>query len=164
MKVAQSCLTLCDSMDYTVHGILQARILKGVAFSFSSRSSWPRNWTRISCITGRFFNSWATRQVLTRYVYWEAMYLKISPFNSPAGDLLWMIAYLADLVHTYPAWLTWSAHLIENICSTIVPLHPKYQCQLSLGSLIPIYFLLTSLLCFWSCYAFFETIQHIFIK
>ena len=26
-KVAQSCLTLCDPMDYTVHGILQARIL-----------------------------------------------------------------------------------------------------------------------------------------
>ena len=28
VKVAQSCLTLCDSMDYTVHGILQARILE----------------------------------------------------------------------------------------------------------------------------------------
>ena len=31
MKVAQSCLTLCDPMDYTVHGILQARILEWVA-------------------------------------------------------------------------------------------------------------------------------------
>ena len=31
VKVAQSCLTLCDSMDYTVHGILQARILEWVA-------------------------------------------------------------------------------------------------------------------------------------
>ena len=28
LKVAQSCLTLCDPMDYTVHGILQARILE----------------------------------------------------------------------------------------------------------------------------------------
>ena len=27
MKVTQSCLTFCDPMDYTVHGILQARIL-----------------------------------------------------------------------------------------------------------------------------------------
>ena len=35
VKVAQSCLTLCDPMDYTVHGILQARILEWVAFSFS---------------------------------------------------------------------------------------------------------------------------------
>ena len=30
-KVAQSCLTLCDPMDYTVHGILQARILEWAA-------------------------------------------------------------------------------------------------------------------------------------
>ena len=35
VKVAQSCLTLCNPMDYTVHGILQARILQGVAFPFS---------------------------------------------------------------------------------------------------------------------------------
>ena len=35
MKVPQSYLTLCDSMDYTVHGILQARILEWVAFPFS---------------------------------------------------------------------------------------------------------------------------------
>ena len=34
-KVAQSCLTLCEPMDYTVHGILQARILEWVAFPFS---------------------------------------------------------------------------------------------------------------------------------
>ena len=32
MKVAQLCLTLCDPMDYTVHGILQARILEWLAF------------------------------------------------------------------------------------------------------------------------------------
>ena len=35
VKVTQSCLTLCDPMDYTVHGILQARILEWVAFPFS---------------------------------------------------------------------------------------------------------------------------------
>ena len=34
VKVAQSCLTLCNPMDYTVHGILQARILEWVAFYF----------------------------------------------------------------------------------------------------------------------------------
>ena len=32
VKVARSCQTLCDPMDYTVHGILQARILEWVAF------------------------------------------------------------------------------------------------------------------------------------
>ena len=34
VKVTQSCLTLCDLVDYTVHGILQARILEWVAFPF----------------------------------------------------------------------------------------------------------------------------------
>ena len=40
-KVIQSCLTLCDPMDHTVHGILQARILEWVAFPFSKGSSNP---------------------------------------------------------------------------------------------------------------------------
>ena len=39
VKVAQSCPTLCNPMDYTVHGILQARILDWVAYPFSSGSS-----------------------------------------------------------------------------------------------------------------------------
>ena len=39
VKVAQSCLTLCDPMDYTVRGILQARILEWTAFPFSRGSS-----------------------------------------------------------------------------------------------------------------------------
>jgi len=41
VKVAHLCLTLCDPMDYTVHGILQARILEWVAFPFSRGSSQP---------------------------------------------------------------------------------------------------------------------------
>ena len=59
-KVTQLCLTLCDPMDYTVHGILQARLLEWVAFPFSRGSSWPRNRTGVSCIAGRFSTSWAT--------------------------------------------------------------------------------------------------------
>ena len=39
VKVTQLCLTLCDPMDYTVHGIFQARILEWVAFPFSRESS-----------------------------------------------------------------------------------------------------------------------------
>ena len=62
VKVTQSCLTLCDSMNYTAHGILQARILEWVAFPFSRGSSWPRNWTRVSCITGGFFTNWTIRE------------------------------------------------------------------------------------------------------
>ena len=61
-KVAQLCLTLCNSMDDTLYGILQARILEWGAYPFSSESSQPRNWTGVSCIAGRFFTNRATRK------------------------------------------------------------------------------------------------------
>jgi len=51
-------------MDYTVHGILQARILEWVAFPFSRGSSQPRDWTQVSHIAGGFFSSWAIREAL----------------------------------------------------------------------------------------------------
>ena len=46
VKVVQLCLTLCDSRDYTVHGILQARILEWVVYPFSRGSSQPRYQTQ----------------------------------------------------------------------------------------------------------------------
>ena len=46
MKVSQLCPILRDLMDYTVYGILQARILEWVAFPFSMGSSQPRDWTQ----------------------------------------------------------------------------------------------------------------------
>ena len=67
-EVAQLCPTLCDPIDCslpgsTVHGISQARILEWVAISFSRRSSRPRDWSRVSCITGRHFAIWATKEI-----------------------------------------------------------------------------------------------------
>ena len=50
VKVAQSYLTLCDPIDYTVHGILQARILEWVDFSYSMGSFQPRDRTQVSRI------------------------------------------------------------------------------------------------------------------
>ena len=78
VKVAQSCPTLCDPVDYTVHGVLQARILECVAFPFSRGSSQPRDQTQVSCIAGGFFTSWATREatykgkIIDKYVSGEA--------------------------------------------------------------------------------------------
>ena len=57
MKVTQSCPTVCDPMDYTVLGILQARILDWVAFPFSRGSSQPRDRTQVSRIAGGLFTS-----------------------------------------------------------------------------------------------------------
>ena len=55
VKVAQLCLALCIPMDYTVHGILQARILEWVAFPFSRWSSQLSDQTQVSHIAGGFF-------------------------------------------------------------------------------------------------------------
>ena len=67
MLVVQSCLSLCDPMDCSppgssVLGISQARILECFTTSFSRGSSWPRDWTQVSCKAGRFFTDWANRE------------------------------------------------------------------------------------------------------
>ena len=90
MKVAQSCLTLCDPMDYTVHGILQARILEWVAFHISRRSCQPRDRAQVSLIAGGFFTSWTTGEghfssvQFSRSVVSDSLRLwgLISPWNS----------------------------------------------------------------------------------
>ena len=64
VKVTQSCPTLCNPLDYTVHGILQARVLEWVAFPFSRGSFQRRDRTLVFSIAGRFFTSWAIREGL----------------------------------------------------------------------------------------------------
>ena len=100
-EVAQSCLTLYDPIDCSlpgtsVHGIFQARVLEWVVISFSRGSSQPRDqtqarileWaafpfrgssqprdqTQVSCIAGRFFVSWATREAWTPWSYLPNMH------------------------------------------------------------------------------------------
>ena len=76
VKVAESCPTLCDPMDYTVHGILQVRILKWVAFPSSRGSSQPRDQTQVSHIAGGFFTSWTTREAHSQKGMKEACKLR----------------------------------------------------------------------------------------
>ena len=66
-------------MDYTVHGILQARILEWVDFPFSRGSSQPRNQTGVSCIAGGFLTSWATGEAQE---YWSGQSIP-SPVDLP---------------------------------------------------------------------------------
>ena len=84
-SVAQSCLTLCNVMDYSlqvssVHGILQARTLEWVAISFSRVSSWPKDWTLISYIGRQILYHWATWEAL----WWD--YSNTIPFSPPLSD------------------------------------------------------------------------------
>ena len=109
--VTQLCPTLCNRMDCSlpgssVHGIIQARILELIAIPFSRGSSWPRDWTQVSCTAGIFFTVWTTRESeshsvlsdsvtpwtvacqaplsmeFSRQEYWNRL-----PFPSPKGDL-----------------------------------------------------------------------------
>ena len=85
VKVAQSCPTLCDPMDYTVHGILQARILEWVAVPFSRGSSQPRDQLQVSHIAGGFFTSWATREAQEYWSGWPVP----SPADLPDPGIKW---------------------------------------------------------------------------
>ena len=74
--VAQLCLTLGKPMDCSppgssVHGMLQARIMEWVAISFSRGSSWSRDRTLVSCIAGRFFTTWTTREAQSNMVLFD---------------------------------------------------------------------------------------------
>ena len=57
--------SLLIAITYSVHGILQVRVLEWVAIPLSGGSPQPRDWTWVSCIAGRFFTIWATREAPT---------------------------------------------------------------------------------------------------
>ena len=52
----------CRQILYQLSHQGSPRILEWVAYLFSSRSSWSRNRTRVSCIAGRFFTNWTSRE------------------------------------------------------------------------------------------------------
>ena len=54
----------CRQILYQLSHQGSPRILKCVAYPFSRESPQPRNWTRVSCIAGRFFTSWATKGII----------------------------------------------------------------------------------------------------
>ena len=90
--VAQLWPTLGDRMDCSlpgssVHGLLQARILEWVAMHFSRGSSWPRDWTWVSHIVGRWFTIWATREVSSLSLF----YLFFFYFSSSLRKETWEV-------------------------------------------------------------------------
>ena len=71
VQLLQSCPALCIPMNCSppgssVHGILQARMLEWVAISSSRGSSWPRDWTRISCTGRRILSHCTTRDAIAQ--------------------------------------------------------------------------------------------------
>ena len=100
--VVQSCPAPCDPMGCSlsvssVDGILHARIPEWVAITFLRWSSWPRDPTQVSCIAGRFFTVWATREALLAF-----------------GNLSFLSLYLG-----FHSWVTWQGDLsvrLEDAC------------------------------------------------
>ena len=69
LLVTQLCLTLCNPMDcspegFSVHGIFEATILEWVVISFPRRSSWPSDWTCVSCIGRQILYHQATCEAI----------------------------------------------------------------------------------------------------
>ena len=84
---AQPCPTLCDPVDcslprFSVHGILQARILEWVAIPFSTGSSQPRDWTRVSTLLikseKRRKKIWDLQKKRTKESKWFPVFLENS--------------------------------------------------------------------------------------
>ena len=141
VKGTQSCPTLCDSMDYTVHGILQARLLEWVAVPFSGGSSQPRDWTQVSHIAGSFFTSWATREAQE---YWSGY-----PIPSPAdlpdpGIELGSPALQEDSLPTELRGKHICIHQLY-VYIYLLPLRPPYQTSLLLPRLSHLRYFSTSL-------------------
>ena len=87
---AQLCLTRCDPIDCSppgssVHGISHARILEWVAISFSRESSWPWDWTPVSCIDRQILYLWATWKAHT-YLHSNSWKLEVSLLPGWSGS------------------------------------------------------------------------------
>ena len=90
-SVVKSCPALGDPTGRSppgssVHGILQARILEWAAISCSRGSSWPRDPTRVSCI------SCIGKQILYHWATWEALW---GPASSPVAASLFQCLKLS---------------------------------------------------------------------
>ena len=103
----------CSLTGSSVHGVSQASILECVAISFSTASSWPRDRIPVSCIAGRFFTSWATRE---------------APPDAPGSE--WLVSHRFKLGNWMPR------HHLHLGGLAKAPLSPKgvnWECLFSLG-------------------------------
>ena len=71
----------------SIHGIFQARLLKWSVISFSRGSSWPRDWTQVSCLAGRCFTVWTTREAKWKWKSLSPVWIFATPWTVVHGVL-----------------------------------------------------------------------------
>ena len=114
-SVSQLCLTLCDPMvcrppGSSVHGILQARTLEGVVISFAKRSSQPRDWNCISCVScteGGLFTAEPLGKPIKQLCAVLRCFSLVQFFMA-----LWIIARQTPLSMRFPRQEYWSCHFL----------------------------------------------------
>ena len=78
---------------FSVHGILQARILQWVATPFCTGSSQPRDRTEVSCLSGRFFTIWATREGSKKFTSYSVCLSGDTFTRIPFIIIFWKLKY-----------------------------------------------------------------------
>ena len=97
-------LTLCDPIDYTVHGIIQARTLEWVTFPFFRGSSQPGDWTQVSRITSDSLSAEPPAKPKPPQTYGRILQLKLQPgaewprkASWPLSTMMWEIIVFIKL-------------------------------------------------------------------
>ena len=141
----------CSPPGFSVHRVLQARILEWLAMPFSRGSSWPLGWIWVFCIAGRLLTIWATKEAL--FLVWVilnssfSLTLPLHTWTASNSCCLWDL-YQSDHFPSSPLLSTWSK--------------PKLSCQnyfnsfltgLSTSTFTSLQFILKSTLTpEWHCY------------
>ena len=99
------------------------RILECVAYPFSRESSWPRNWTGVSCIAGGFFTNWAIRKPYSP-AWWTLTHCTKAISWSPSWSFL---CSLPSTTPAVPSCLPWPRLPL----SLWLLVHPSCRLQLS---------------------------------
>ena len=112
LLVTQSCLTLCDSMDYTPPGSLSMEFSRQEYWSVLPFPS-PGDQIQVSCIGGRFFTIWTTRESLS-YPSSNAFCSTFQYITKPT-----IFVSLPPLKSKHPILLTWitAKGLYPTLCS-----------------------------------------------
>ena len=155
-NVAQSCPTLCDSMDCSlpgssVHGIFQAIVLEWIAISVSSRSSWPRDRTQVSHIVDRRFTVWATREVHHNTWNWKTLAPWKKSYDQPRWHIKKQRHYFANKDPSSQSYGFSSGHVwmweldykeswaLENWCFWTVVMEKTLESPLDCKDIQPIH-------------------------